>query len=198
MANKKYAITSLGDATKVNITYVDNTKKIIQCVNSTPKFDSSQKYNCYWCTLPIENAPLGCPTKLICHYKTKIHQVKDGETLTRMEPHQRQDEQHLPSNYVTYGIFCSFNCVKAHINANVHDFKYQNSIRLLTRMYSEVTGDTGPVTIRPSPDKSLMMMYGGPMTPQQYVQSFNKITYIDRGTTNMFPMSLLYEEQEIM
>jgi hypothetical protein len=181
----KKAITTLDAVSKPLISFLDDTKKMIQCVKSTPVFDGKQAYNCFWCTLPIKNSPLGCPIKSIPIYKNKN---TAPELLYSIE------QQPNENKYLTTGIFCSFNCIKAYIIANRHDFTFNNSTRLLANMYAEITGDNNPVTIEPAPHMSLLMMYGGTLTPEQYQESFNRVIYIDRGVISMYPISYMYEE----
>lgn len=143
-----------------------DTKKTIQCVYNTPKFNHEKTYHCMWCTFKIDDDPLGCPLYL----KKKL--------------------------FVTYGVFCSFNCIKAHVQNHEHDAKFSNSIRLLALMYTTVTGKITPVTIDAAPHIALLSIYGGNMSELQYKQTFNRIIYTEKGLIQMFPITTLYEEEE--
>lgn len=186
----KSKTTTLIGQTKPIVSFVDDSKKIIQCINSTPCFISDVKYNCFWCTLSVDNKPIGCPIKSVPIYTNKLTRQKiDGNEFS-----SRIEQLAPEKKFVTRGIFCSFNCVKAFIEYNTHDFTFYNSTRLLAEMYSLLTDNYEPVVIKPAPHMSMMIMYGGTLTPQQYRASFNRTLYIDKGTFTMIPLSIMYEE----
>jgi hypothetical protein len=182
---KKGRVTSLGNVpSKTNaITYIDITKKIIQCSQSTPVFEK-KTYHCMWCTFLIKNHPIGCPLQKVAQYKIKV----SPETSTRVERIKSEPK------YVTHGVFCSVNCVKAFINEHSHNPMYRHSTRLLASMYSDLTGTKGPITIHSAPHYLNLNIFGGEMNENQFKQSFNKIIYSETGTISMYPMTTLFEE----
>jgi hypothetical protein len=149
------------------------TKKTSTCVYITPKFANGKIFHCMWCTLKILTEPLGCPLSI-----------------------EIRDDNEEKISFVTHGVFCSFNCIKAFIRDHQHDAKFANSLRLLAIMYMLVFKTDVPVTIEPAPSISLLSIYGGNMTDVQYRQSFDKIVYAEKGTLQMFPVTTLFEEEE--
>lgn len=184
MASKKGRVTSLGNVPKTVISYIDITKKSIQCTQSTPVFDGEKTYNCMWCTFQIKTNPIGCPIKKVPNYKVKII----TETTTPKVERIKSD-----SKYVTYGVFCTINCAKAFINDHSNNPMFRHSARLLASMYVDITGDTNPITIRPSPHYLNLSIFGGEMSELQFKQSINKIIYTEAGKITMYPTTTLFE-----
>lgn len=188
---KKKKATTLGAVSKHITSFVDHTKKTVQHVQSTPVFDQDREYKCFWCDLPVDHTPLGCPIKQIPIYSSKKVKLRNNEEYTVQIA--QQDNR---NKFLTEKVFCSFNCVKGFIDANTHDDYYCNSSRLLALMYSVIMGVDGPVTITPAPCKSTMIAYGGWLTPEQYRRNFERVRYEDTGVISMFPVSRLFEEEE--
>ena len=144
------------------------TKKIIQYISSSITLRSG--YRCWWCTLSINDEPIGCPIN-VSHQEQKI--------------------------YSTDGVFCSFNCVKAYINEKERlDVMYKNSHVLLAHMICDMKGTVTPVTVEPAPDKKLLSDYGGHMTEDQYRYCFDRMLYTEKGIINMFPTTTIFQEEE--
>jgi len=144
------------------------TKSIIQCLTASVKVNKDRTYHCWWCTLSIDESPVGCPFK------------RQANAL-----------------YATDGIFCSFNCVKAYILDNVvKDSKFKDSARLLSLMAMENQSIEKPVNIVPSIHWRFLIQYGGHLTPDQYRQMQNRVTYIEKGIIHMHPIVTLFEEVE--
>ena len=168
-------------------TYLGMTKKVAQCKTSQPIFSSKKTYNCMWCTLVIKSHPLGCPVKRINHYAVKSKLGMDT-VVTRIE-------QRPPTcEYVTYGVFCSPQCIKAFINNQSHDPLYRHSTRLLANMVLDMTDKTGPLKIVPAPHYTMLTMYGGDFTEIQFKQATEP--YIEIGKVSMHPLSVLHEQTD--
>jgi hypothetical protein len=147
------------------------TKKIIQYISVSVDLTKGKKYRCWWCTLFIENEPIGCPINV-----------------------KRNNEK---KEYSTDGVFCSFNCVKAYINIKEKtDMTYKHSHALLAHMVCDMQGSISPVFIEPAPHKCLLSDYGGHMTEDQYRHCFNRMLYIEKGIIKMFPVTSIYQEEE--
>lgn len=145
------------------------TKKIIHYISSSINFRSG--YRCWWCTLLINNEPIGCPINLSYPEKVKT--------------------------YSTDGVFCSFNCIKAYINDKERvDALYKASHVLLGHMICDIKGIITPVIVDPAPDKKMLAEYGGYMTEQQYKDSFDRIVHTEKGIIKMFPITTIYHEEE--
>lgn len=148
------------------------TKKMVQYVSSTVNISKGKRYRCWWCTLSIEDEPLGCPINVL-----------DG-----------QDQK---KTYSTEGVFCSFNCVKAYINDKERlDVMYKNSHILLGHMVCDMNGSISPVSVEPSPDKRLLAEYGGYMTEGQYRHCFGRMLYTEKGVIKMYPVTSIFQEEE--
>ncbi len=170
MANKQRKVTTLDTPNKDKVLDME-TKKLIQYISSNINLKKGKLYKCWWCTLPIDTEPIGCPINVSFHDDSKV--------------------------YSTDGAFCSFNCVKAYINEKERtDVMYKHSHGLLGHMVCDMNGAISPVSISPAPDKRLLADYGGYMTEDQYKHCFNRIMYTERGIIKMFPTTLIYEEEE--
>lgn len=161
----KRKVTTLETKDKVS---VKETKKTVKCITSSINFSRGKQYRCWWCTLPIDAEPIGCPVN-----------INKNKT------------------YSTTGCFCSFNCVKAYIIEKERtDVMYKHSHSLLAHMVCDMRGKIFPVSINPSPDKSLMSDYGGHMTEEQYKYCFDRILYTEKGIIQMFPTTSFFQEEE--
>ena len=185
MTTKKGRVTPLGNTPKPSvISYMDMSRKSVQCVQSTPVFDGKKTYHCMWCTFQINTHPIGCPIKKVVKYRTKMLSETTNPKVERIKSDPK---------YVTHGVFCSVNCVKAFINEHSRDPLYRHSIRLLAFMYTDLTGETGEVKIQPAPHYLNLSIFGGEMSETQFKQSFNKIIYTDAGKVTIYPTTTLFE-----
>ena len=192
MAKSTTKITKLAKITRF---VDDDTKKTIQHLYVTPNISGAtssktnhhinpqRKYRCMWCTLELLDGvnPIGCPIDTI----TKYTNCKNSDQQESLE-------------FITFGIFCSFNCARAYSDDKCHDYKFRNSARLLALMYRQLNKgcDGGPITIKPAPSISLMQSYGGDMTDDQYRSSFDKFVYEEKGILKQFPVTIVFEENE--
>lgn len=169
--SKARKVTTLDVPTKDKV-MDQETKKIVQYVSLSVNLSGKRRHRCWWCTLLIENEPIGCPINI-------LHDDKDQKT------------------YSTDGIFCSFNCVKAYINDKERlDVTYKNSHILLGNMVCDMNGFISPVTINPAPDRRLLVEYGGYMTEDQYRHCFDRMLYTEKGVIKMYPVTSIFQEEE--
>lgn len=189
MATKKGKVTSLGNVPvkTTPIYYVNMTKKSIQCIQSKPVFDDKKTYHCMWCTFSIKTNPIGCPIKKVPNYKIKVINEATTPKIERVKSDPK---------YVTHGVFCTVNCVKAFVNDHARDPMYRHSIRLLASMYMDITGETNPITIHPAPHYLNLSIFGGEMNETHFKQSLNKIIYSEAGKIIMIPMTTLFENNK--
>jgi len=82
--------------------------------------------------------------------------------------------------FTVVGCFCSFNCAKAYA---MKDFKNNSSIALNSFLYKRVTGQLAH--IKPAPPKTVLKMFGGPLTIKEYRETFNSLSSIH---LNVYPM----------
>ncbi len=166
--------------TKITKLVDDTTKRSVQYLQITPSLDNSNKrYRCMWCTLDVETKPIGCPID-------SVSMITDEKNSLR----------EFSNRFITYGIFCSFNCAKSFAQERSHDSKFRHSIRLLQLMYSNINGGKFDATIVPAPNMCFLQAYGGEMTEAQYRNSFDRLQYVDKGVLNMMPVTRLFEETE--
>ena len=148
------------------------TKRYIDHVFLTMKLSKDENYNCWWCRLNIENAPIGCPMAF------------------------EKDTTSAGGTYFTDGIFCSVNCVKAYIlEYYQEDSKYRDSIRLLSLMLAEMTGDYSPKTIKPALPWKILKQHGGHINPDKYKEMCKTTIYIQKSI-KMKPITIIYEVEE--
>ena len=139
-----------------------------------------------WCTFPVIE-PIGCPYKKV--EKKVLKKFYNGnEELKQIENEENKNE------YLTDGVFCSFNCAKAFILDHAHNSFYRHSERLLANMYLDLTGKKSSVTIISAPHYRNLAIFGGEMSEYQFKQSFDKLIYNCKGKINMYSVSVLFEE----
>lgn len=158
----------------MNTTNISST----ECINIvSTKIVTGKKYKCIYCTLPITcRNPIGCPlsqmSELIVKGKHTETDYKDG--------------------YITFGIFCSYSCVKAYVLDHTHDPTFSKSLQLLSQMYRYEYDCKEPFHIIPSPSPLLMSDYGGYMSVEQYESEKGKISYTANGHVVNHPVSSIY------
>jgi len=191
-----------------SISFLDEAKKIHKCSVSIINFDTDNDhkitYHCFWDRHQFTTKPIGCPINYISNIATKKYYSeisKDTYTINENIPFNKYVEDNkikITNNYYyeTDGVFCSFNCVMAFILDNKHEYKYFNSINLLTKMYNDML-NSNMNTICPAPHWRLLNEYGGTMTIQEFRSAFNKIDYENHGY--IYPrqksVGILYEQK---
>lgn len=209
-----------------NMTYVDELKNSHMCMVSmidfvTKKDISEVKYNCYWCRHSFDTVPIGCPIRYIPtqaekNYYSFINQdkytIKESITKSRVSDIETNFEvvhkdKPTPENHIlvkpndvyeTDGVFCSFNCCKAWIIDNRPNPMYQQSMMLLSRIFSTIY-QTKNINITEAPHWRTLKNYGGDLPIIKFRDSFYKIEYKSRGIVSRVPkfisVGTLYEEK---
>lgn len=157
-----------------------DSKKLVQYMYLTIKPSPNKKYQCWWCTLWIDDQDmLGCPM--------------DMKVTHEIYPGGGGDKKHV---YAMDGLFCSFNCVKAFIEEKQrYDFKYETCSQLLSHLYCDLTGKKEPIIIEPSPSRYLLVQYGGFMTSDKYKQNLGKVILKECNITEMYTTLLKQSSQ---
>lgn len=196
------------------ISFLDESKRLHICQVSMIDFASRMevnllRYHCFWDRHPFNTRPIGCPTKYISSQAVKTyhsHISKDWYTIKQDVTKERRKhlrDKHiqvrLGEYYETDGVFCSFNCCQAYINAHTHDRLYDQSSMLLMKMYNSMVGTDKTVKISPAPHWRTLEPYGGQMNIVRFRDGFNKVDYESHGTTKPLPrfapLATLYEEK---
>lgn len=165
---------------------------------------------CFWCRGGINNSPLGCPVRWVNHLIEKNYKstmTKDGYTLKENVSESKlrdvfttthlQVSEHVNGYFQTDGLFCSFNCVYAFILDNKHNTLYKESMPLLFHLYERLTGETIKVgtPFHPAPSWRLLKEFGGPLTREEFVNSFNVVYYKYLFTIDiMRPLSQVFSK----
>ena len=196
------------------ISFLDESKSLHLCHVSMIDFKSRMevnllRYHCFWCRHPFNTRPIGCPTKYVSSQAIKTyhsHISKDWYTIkqdvtkkSRKNLRDKRIHVRIGEYYETDGVFCSFNCCQAYINANTHDRLYDQSSMLLMKMYNSMMGNTKIVQISPSPHWRTLEPYGGQLNIVKFRDGFNKVDYECHGKTKQMPhfapLATLYEEK---
>lgn len=82
--------------------------------------------------------------------------------------------------FTVIGCFCSFNCAKAYA---MKDMRNNSSIALNSFLYKRVTGQLAH--IKPAPPKTVLKMFGGPLSITEYRDTFVSLSSIH---INVYPM----------
>ncbi|MGL5961817.1 MAG: hypothetical protein ACRCZ0_07675 [Cetobacterium sp.] len=169
------------------------TKRHFNYLSITTKTAKDKIYNCWWCTLPIENDPIGCPLS-IAH---ESQGYKEPLTIIRKKSKEEITASSSKITYYTDGLFCCLNCIKAYImESGEHDAKYKDSIRLLAMMACDNEQSQDPLTVNPSPPWRFLQQYGGHLTVDQYKEMIGRMIYKEKGIIQIQPITTLYEEDE--
>lgn len=202
------------------ISFLDESKRLRKCTMSMIDFQNGKdlgqknkknKYKCFWDRnyIPDNVQPIGCPVKYIPSKATKsYHSEISKEKYTIIENVTDKKAKNLnkkkdprifidqKSYYQTDGIFCSFNCCMAYIQApeNKHASLYRHSESLLLKMYNDLNPDEKMIEIIPAPHWRTLEEFGGHLTIEQFRESFNKVTYVEHGIT-CISIGRLYEDQ---
>ena len=195
------------------ISFLDENKRHRNCHVSMIDFDSKKevtllRYHCFWDRHPFNTQPIGCPIKYVPdHAIKKYYSYISKDTYTIKQDVSKERCKTLDENikvrkggyYETDGVFCSFNCCQAYINANKHDRRYDHSSVLLLKMYTEMTNTEKNVSISPASHWRTLSCYGGHQNIVRFRENFNKIDYVYHGTSSLLPKfistALLYEEK---
>lgn len=194
------------------ITFLDEMKHPVKCTQvmidlSGNDVTESSDVDCWWCRHPFNTRPIGCPVRYVAHQavKTFYSEIsKDKFTIREKIPKSKLDKISDPSisvnennYYETDGIFCSFNCCKAYILDNKHKPLYDDSERLLVRMYNDIFG-TKICSITQADDWRLLRNRGnGHLTIEKFRENFNHVSYKYHGYVKNIgkPLVHLFEQK---
>jgi hypothetical protein len=205
------------------ISFLDESKRQVKCcvimsdINSCQS-PSEMSQECFWCRIPFREGiiPIGCPIQYIPHqavktYHSKIskdkYTIKQNITVGRAKQLTERKDKRISvlegDYYQTDGAFDSFNCLASFISANKHNPLYNNSMTLTLEMYNRMHPDKPISNINLAPHWRMLRRCGGPLSDDEFFNSFNKILYIPHGhiknteayTPKMKPIGWLYEEK---
>lgn len=211
-----------------HFSFLDESKKDHQCVVTMKTFmfnedlPTTTAVYCFWCRHPFHYRPIGCPIDFISDRMTKSYHseitkekymLRENVTKQQLndlvaELGEQQRNQYTIENtyelqsrnyYLIDGLFCSFNCCLAFIQANKTNPLYLYSEAYLVKIYYDVFGEhCGP--LHPAPSWRLLKNYGGHMTIDDYRKNFYKVEY--QNVDNIIipfpqskPVGFLYEKQ---
>lgn len=211
-------LSELSNNTKsknTNISFLDDSKKLIDCsitIIDFNKDNNDNHYNCFWCRNPFETLPLGCPIKYIpnscikqyvSEISKEMYKIKENITDKKLDKLKNNNENIVIEDnkgyYETDGIFCSFNCCKSYILENKHNPLYNISEMLLTNIHHTITKQISEIL--PAPHWRKLKQYGGDMSIEDFRNSFNKARYLNQGIINnifLKPTGILFEEKLLL
>lgn len=148
--------------------------------------EGSSIRRCFWDhhPFPVATPAIGCPIEYlpyqnsasVGHYTLLFY-------TTSIERKYASGRMICPSSFRTYGVFCSFQCLAAFARANRHDKRFEFS-SLLLPMYVAGFGvnETDSHTLlKPAPDYTLLVEYGGPLTIDQFRHGFKGTSFVYTG-----------------
>lgn len=206
------------------ISFLDEFKTLRKCSVSMIDFRSkyihgtSCPYKCFWdrCQIPPHYKSIGCPIKYIPSRAIKTYDSfisKEKYSITEKITESKRRELELENKelkiepngyYETDGIFCSFNCCLAFLQArgNNKNAIYKNSKNLLLQIYNDVSGADSKnkkngtfEEIIPAAHWRTLIDFGGFLSIEEFRGAFNKTKYIDRGSVLVKTYGRLFEEQ---
>lgn len=178
------------------VSFLDDKKNEVPCLVSMFEFvrrgelpSEANGVRCFWDQHEFSSRPIGCPVQYVHSSIEKSyvsHITKDEycirENLTRQKLRQVTGQNqptlnctiapYLKCYYVVDGMFCSFNCVMAYIEANQRDPFYRDSEYLLRNMYRALTGKEMPI-LTTAPHWRLLKCYGGAMSIDEFRRTFS-------------------------
>lgn len=171
---------------KITMVDITTTENVLQKVDGI---------KCFWCRNPFDSIPIGCPIKYVAHQKNKVIKLPNtGEFYNICEsiPSMIATKDCSEHYFETDGIFCSFNCCYAYISDNSHKNLYSMSKFLLMTMLYLANGkyeeyDISNNILKPAPSWKLLKEYGGPLTIEEFRQSFTNTNYYDEQIVHNVP-----------
>jgi len=195
-------LPSTRDTDTNTYSFLDESKQTHSCVVTmndlltSTMLPKSTNVSCFWCKHCFQSSPIGCPVSYLSNKVTKVYhseitkdeyRITDNITKKRKEMLNNLMEKHNSqftildnhSNYfVVDGIFCSFNCCLAFIKSRRDSDFYKLSESLLYTMYKDIF-KTKHAKIKPAPHWRLLEKFGGPLSIENFRNSFNSIQYND-------------------
>jgi hypothetical protein len=201
-------LPSSGEGGNCGYSFVDESKKNHRCVITMQDLVANERLpvsttvNCWWCRHPFSSTPIGCPVSFVPGKVTKSYHseiTKDKYSITDnitrfrksildllMKEHESVFD--IRNNHDEYfivdGVFCSFNCCMAYIRECYVQDSYNESEQLLYHLYSKLFSEDqddslDDVVIKKAPHWRLLRAYGGPMSIEDFRESFKTVEYVD-------------------
>lgn len=203
--------TSLLVNDRPTISYLDETKRLSHAKLTMIDMNNGHALKslyCFWCRHPIPTGakPLGCPIKYVPNHVTKTYiSEKNNEEYSLSEHVNDSQCRNIEANseyaislenyYETDGIFCSFNCCYAFIKSPEcqTNTMYKYSESLLMGIFADINGPSKDLI--PAPHWRMLVQYGGPLTIDEFRESFNKIDYKYHNYMSCRSIGMLYESR---
>lgn len=196
------------------VSFLDESKRLRDCTVSMIDFNFGKDvkkcgYKCFWDrnVIPDSIQVIGCPIKYVASraiktYHSEIskdkYSISECITEKRYEEIKNRKDKRLTletnSYYETDGVFCSFNCVMAFIEANKFNPLYKSSETLALKMYEDLHGERVD-EILPAPHWRTLKEHGGHLTIEQYRETFNKVEYVNHGIITYASLGRLFEDK---
>jgi hypothetical protein len=200
------------------VSYLDEAKKMKKCIVTMLStadghfLPERTTVHCWWCRHAFDTIPIGCPTRYVPYQVEKEYVseiTKDSYTIRENLDIAYSKEAVKSNDQITYrlydknyyevdGIFCSFNCVLAHMYENKHIPLYKNSKHLLKKIYFDLFGKV-PEDLKPAASWKLLKVFGGHLSIHDFRGKFNYVEYIDCGRIvniqKFKPIGTLFEEK---
>lgn len=203
------------------ISFLDEFKILRKCHISMIDFRTRYHhmtrcpYKCFWdrCSIPNNVQSIGCPIRYVPSRAVKTYDSfisKEKYSITepitegkrrRIELENKEIKIEGVGYYETDGIFCSFNCCLAFLNAKGNNKNpiYRNSKNLLFQIYNDVSKEVSDVNnfneIIPAGHWRTLIDFGGFLTIEEFRNSFNKTKWIERGSILSKTFGRIFEEQ---
>lgn len=143
--------------------------------------------SCWHDRHPFSTSPIGCPVRYVekmvdKHTPTSAVAIMptphSGSNDTPVSDSVKKTLPKISTNnyYLTMGVFCSFPCVLAFINANRHNPLYKDSKVLLHSLYYKLYGSE--LKISPANDWQCLKNYGGHLSIEEFRRSFCTCNYV--------------------
>lgn len=146
--------------------------KIPAIFNSIANWPKTTNLLCWFCNRSFKSVPWFEPQSI----EPAIEQ-SDGKILSGADLHKSKPVKTL--SIIPHGNFCSCNCVRAHIDLHTVDMSEKiNKISMLGYLYELFTGKSID-EIQPAPHPSIMIQYGGSISPQEYQEKLNNLDNLD-------------------
>jgi len=164
--NKKYTPGNVSENTTKNEESLKRMRVVTTIKNIHSDLDQEwpekTDISCWWCCHQFTCCPCTMPTKY--------------------DP--------LRKRFEFSGIFCSWNCAKAY-SLGINDHSRFNRTPLITLLVQQMYGTVEAVSIKPSPPRQCLKMFGGYMTIEQFR---NNSSSVDSYTLNLIRRNFIYPE----
>jgi len=192
-----------------SISFLDESKNNHVCNVSMIDFRkcvsvNDKGYKCFWCRNKFESVGIGCPVEYISpnvhkNYFSEITktQYSINQSVSAKNFTKISGEDKLKWYFKTDGVFCSFNCCLAYINANKKNKIYFESLNLLNKMYKMINNGCKN-KILPAPHWRTLEEYGGNLSIEKFRNGFSKVNIVGMGMIDseilFSPLIHIFEE----